>query len=115
MSTIHYPRLKYELQEVLASYQIPLTLTLLDDYPDDNWAHFGVIFNYRGYRVRGRYDEDHPARPPIFQISPAPSCHYPNGHLCFCKAEEWCVNYTLALAIAEVMRFLDDYDNGQVS
>ena len=85
-----------------------------------SWEDYGVVAHLRGRTIIGRFQATHPYAPPRFTIQPPPvsSRHYYNDgrgwHLCWCRAQEWNPDWTMATALGAVFRFLGLLDRGKV-
>jgi len=110
-------RFHEEVTQVRRAFGGNITLRLMPSAPTGRWDSYGVVFTYDHFTITGRFDSEHPFKPPRFQVTPAPeSMHYYNDgrglHLCYTRPAEWQPGFTMATAIGEVIRFLAEYEKG---
>jgi hypothetical protein len=85
-----------------------------------SWDYYGIVTTILGWRVIGRYHQEHPYRAPKFWTDPPVRTHHlihdSNGikYLCLWHRDEWNRDWTMATALGVVHRFLGLLQRGKV-
>lgn len=118
-STVDPARLQREQLVLRRTYRANVYPVLFLGRAGRSWDDYGVIAAVDRWVVIGRYDRNHPYKPPRFAIDPAPvSRHYYDDgrglHLCWYGLQEWNPDWTIATGLGAVHRFLGLLDRGKV-
>ncbi|MDQ6891123.1 MAG: hypothetical protein M3167_00375 [Acidobacteriota bacterium] len=110
-------RLRHEQEQLRTAFAGTITLAQFPGTNPSAWSSRGVVVSFAPFTITGRYEPEHPYKPPRFQIAPQPrSRHYyadrRGPHLCYTRPEQWQPHFTIATALGTVIRFLTEYQKG---